>query len=355
MKHLIKYTFFIIALISTSAFRHDYNYEFTTKKIDNKIFNFAVPEGFCEFKDINSSNAISFVKCYELELRKKRLLGSFSEAITFSTVNDDKYMQNITDKYFAKIMLDSYKKTPNNGENFMDENYPIDSKYNAKIVGDNFIFSGIGYNNDSNIFQVFLSKIFLNRTVFSVLYTKHSTPQEKKILPNIKYFQKILQENQKINGDNEILFSLPEKSLLITKPHFDNFVLDTSNTDEFKEVRTFLYYNLKSSEKDPEKILVSVVPTQANESLNTIYKDYLKIMNSNENNKVSTIEYKDIRVIKIIDTKLNLTRYTTWVSLYSDIKASISLTLPSELAAQNEKKYIKNIYNYSKQLIEVNK
>ena len=339
----IRVLFFIF--IFNSAFAVE-SYNIFSKEIGDEFYNFAIPNTFCEHnsQDTNNKNiqVFQFVKCYEIELEQEGELAYFSEKILIGTEKEDKRVQNITDKFFARSQKDLYNKmTYEEKSNYLfNENYNLNNEQRSFIKNNKFISYRKGFNDIENKFISYESNLFLNKRFFMINWSQYLTKNET--LMNNKKFIDFIEENTKNNNNNEdiILSYKNNSSIRITIPRFNNFANFTNKVNINDGNFDAVFANL-INEKDnfnPKIFKVSILQ----QNMNT--KDIYDRISDNKN--IDLINYKNNDFIKI--SRENTFIYSTYVNIRNDLSLLVSLET-------NDNNGIKDILNYKNQLIKDNK
>lgn len=341
-----KILFLFIIFFINIGFAVEIPYKEISKNIDNEVYIFSIPDTFCEYKN-PISTIFQFVKCYEIELEEEGELPFFSEVILIGFEKDDKKVQNMTDKYFAKIQKTMYQNMSLEEKELYlkNYNYLLSNKQAGFIVDNNFISYRKGANKNGNKFISYESNLFLNKRYFMINWSQYLTKNEN--LMKRKNFVNFIKINKKNNNKNEdIVFSHDNGNVVISIPRFDNFynftnkeIINISNIDA-------IFVNLidnKNVKSNIKLFKVSIIHS----NLNTT-KMYNKIIKNDINIDSEIINYNNDEFIKII--KDDNIMYLT----YANISNNLSFLISFETKA-NDLVAIKDIYKYKKQLVKDNK
>ena len=139
----------------------NFEYKTITVEFENKPYSFLIPNSFCKL-DSSFKNVFDFVKCYELKLQEEGELSFFSERIVIAFEENDKNVQNVSDKVFAKSQLNSFNAlSMENKENYyFNKFYPNKNEIITKVIDDNYIFNRISEDKNKNKFIVYENNLF---------------------------------------------------------------------------------------------------------------------------------------------------------------------------------------------------
>ena len=355
MRKIILNSIFIFISIALMGFKKE-EYKIVDKKIEGRTFYFAIPNSFCDY-GMYSPEVFQFVKCYEIELQKEGELPFFSEKIFIGFERDDKRVQNMTNKLFAEIQEDNYKKMSEEEKSkyFYSDLYPIDNTQKTKIVNDNHIFNRTGYDEEGNKFTVYETNVFLNKRYFVMDWAQYLTKNEK-LLPE-KKFTNFVEKNIEINEYNKILYNYQRRQILISKPKFDDFANYTDikdiNDGGFNGFFISLFKN-KNENQDMKIFKISMISADLNtkEGFEKFKEDNRKNPPAEKIfNHIELINYRGTDFIKII--RDNTIMYVCYINFSHNMTGLLSLEV-NKKDDHEKNRDIKYIYEYREQLIKDN-
>ena len=335
-----------ILFLSTTALK-PVPYEYFTKKIDNENYIFAVPKGFCEYES-PTKEIFEFVKCYEIELKKEGEISFFSEIILIGYEKDDVKVQNITDKLLAKTQKYTYdNKSQEEKDIYLaHKNYNLENKQKAFIKDNKYIFYRTRLDDNGNKYISYESNLFLNKRYFMTNWTQFLTKREK--LMKEKKFLKFLQENQKINNnDNDIIVDSKGKDIKISIPNFDNYGNFTNKLIVNNAGFDAIFANLLDNEEQYGMKVIRVSVANGNIGIDDTFKEIIEYDGHIDSEKIA---YKDEIFIKNVDENHNIV-YMAVLNLDNNTSILISM----EALHIEEEEIFNDLSKYKKQLLKDNK